>query len=141
MSGIYSHLWDLAPAVIVLGEGVGVFLQDPNTIPPVLDAKVWAQAIPLAGSTLVYSIICKQSEDATMNVRRWKSYIRLVPDNTVHKGPTLPLFGARGSLILDIAIASYSTTIFFYSFSLFDSLGKTATAENLGGVAPVTHCQ
>ena len=42
----------------------------------------------------------------------------LVPDNTVHKWTTSPLFDTRGSLIIDVDIASYSTTIFLLLLSV-----------------------
>ena len=38
--------WDLAPAALTLGEGVGVFLHNPDNIPPVMNYKVQVQAIP-----------------------------------------------------------------------------------------------
>ena len=60
----------------------------------------------------------------------------LVPDDNVHLSHTPPLFGKLGSLILDIAIASYSTALFFHSFSLFYSTGKTVTRDKPGAAAP-----
>ena len=36
---------DLAPDALALGEGVGVFLQDTDNFPPVMDDKVQAQDI------------------------------------------------------------------------------------------------
>ena len=60
----------------------------------------------------------------------------LVPDDNVHLSHTPPLFGKLGSLILDIAIASYSTNISFYYFSLFSYTGTTAAGDKPGGVDP-----
>ena len=64
--------------------------------------------------------------------------IWLVPDDTVYLSNTPPSFGTRGSLIRDISIASYSTTRFFYSFSLIYSTGKTAAGDKPGGGRPRT---
>ena len=59
----------------------------------------------------------------------------LVPYDTVHMVPTPPFFGTQGILILDIAIASYSTNLFFHSFYLFYSTGKTVTRDKPGAAA------
>ena len=59
-------------------------------------------------------------------------YQGLVPYITVHKGTTPTSFDTWGRLILDIAIASYSTTTFLYSFSLFYSTGETAARYKPG---------
>ena len=53
----------------------------------------------------------------------------MVPDDTVH----LSEIGTQVSLILDIFIASYSTSRFFYSFFLFYTTGKTAVGDKLEG--------
>ena len=37
--------WHLAPAVLTPREGIGVFLQDPDPIPPVLPVEVRAHAV------------------------------------------------------------------------------------------------
>ena len=44
----------MAPTALALGEGVGVFLHYLDTNPPVLDAKVQAQAIPCAEGPRTY---------------------------------------------------------------------------------------
>ena len=49
MAGVQSPCWELSPAAIALRERVGVFLQDPGAILPVLAAKVQVKAIPHAG--------------------------------------------------------------------------------------------
>ena len=43
--------WYLDPASLASGEGVGVFLQDYDPIPPVLHVEVVAQAITRVGGT------------------------------------------------------------------------------------------
>ena len=40
---------ELDPALLVLKEGVGVILQDPDLIPPLLPVEVRAQAVICAG--------------------------------------------------------------------------------------------
>ena len=40
-----------------------------------------------------------------------------------------PLFGTRGSLILEIVISPYKITILLYFFSIFYSTGKTAAGD------------
>ena len=42
MPGVQLPLWDLDPAVLTPGEGVWVFLKDPDAIPPVLAVEVQA---------------------------------------------------------------------------------------------------
>ena len=49
MAGVKTPCWDLAPAALAQGKGVGMFLQDPDPIPPVLAAKVQTQAIARVG--------------------------------------------------------------------------------------------
>ena len=49
VASVEPPCWDLAPSSLVLEEGVGVFLYNPDTTPPVMAAKVRAQAIPCAG--------------------------------------------------------------------------------------------
>ena len=51
MPGVQLPLWDLAPAVLTPGEGVWVFLEDPDAIPPVLAVEAQAQSIPRARGT------------------------------------------------------------------------------------------
>ena len=46
-----------------------------------------------------------------------------------------PSFGTLGSLILDVAIASGSITLFFYSLSLLYSTGVTVAGDKAGGAA------
>ena len=41
--------WHLAPVLITPREGVGVILQDPDPIPPVMPIEVRAQAVPRTG--------------------------------------------------------------------------------------------
>ena len=41
----------------------------------------------------------------------------LVPDDNVHLSHSPPSFGTQGTLILDIIIAFYYTTLFFIIFS------------------------
>ena len=62
--------------------------------------------------------------------------IRLVPDDTIHKGTNPPLFETQVSLILDIAIASYSITHFLYYISIFYSTGENAAGDKPRGAAP-----
>ena len=61
---------------------------------------------------------------------------RLVLDDTVHLSDTPPSFGTRGSLILDIVIASYFTTIFFNSFLYFILQVKPRQETNQGVPPP-----
>ena len=73
----------------------------------------------------------------------------LVPYNTLHKGINPSLFCTRGKLILDIDIASYSITCFFYSIFIFILQVKTwletiqgaphphQTAGNIGNGNPL----
>ena len=60
----------------------------------------------------------------------------LVPDDTLHLSQTPALFGTRGSLILDIAIASYSITRFLYYISIFYSTGENVAENKPGGASP-----
>ena len=60
----------------------------------------------------------------------------MVTDDTVHLSQTPALFGTQGSLILDIAIASYSITHFLYYISIFYSTGENAAGYKQGGSAP-----
>ena len=63
----------------------------------------------------------------------------LVKYDTVHMITTPPSFGTLGSLIVDISIASYSTTHFFYYSSLIYYPGKTAARDKPGGTAPASN--
>ena len=47
MLGVQPPWWDLAPASLTPGEGVWVFLEDPDSTPPVLAFKLQSQAIPI----------------------------------------------------------------------------------------------
>ena len=60
----------------------------------------------------------------------------MVPDDNVHLIHTPPLFGTRGILILDIAIASYSTTHFYIIFLYFILQVKTWQETSQGSPAP-----
>ena len=63
----------------------------------------------------------------------------MVPDDTIHKGTTPPLFGTLVSLILDIAIAPYSIYCFLYFFSLFFSSGDPTAGDKSGGAAATSN--
>ena len=77
------------------------------------------------------------SRDWGKNVPELLNFVklfRLVWDETLHLSHTPPSFGTPGNLILDIAIAYYSTTLLLYSFSLFYSTGKTMEKYKPGGI-------
>ena len=46
MLGVQPPCWYLSPVELAPGEGVQVFLEDPDDIPPMLAVEVQAQAIP-----------------------------------------------------------------------------------------------
>ena len=67
MTGIEPPRRYLAPASLAPGEGVGVILQDPDPIPPVLTVEVQEQAIPLVGGPMaaregVGALLCRLRE-------------------------------------------------------------------------------
>ena len=51
MPGVQPPRWDLDPAVLSYGEGVQLFLEYPDSIPPFLDVEVREQVIPRARGT------------------------------------------------------------------------------------------
>ena len=62
--------------------------------------------------------------------------IRLVPDDTLHKGTNPPLFETQVSLILDIAIVSYSITYFSIIYLYFILQAKTLLDKIQGSPPP-----
>ena len=57
-----------------------------------------------------------EGESLQFKKQKYQETRRSFPDDTVHMFTTPPSFGTRGSLILDIAISSYSITRFSILF-------------------------
>ena len=64
-------------------------------------------------------ITCEELDYFCTNNDESKGINELVQYNTVHKIHRLPLFGTRGSLVFDFAIAPYTATPFLYYFLYF----------------------
>ena len=60
----------------------------------------------------------------------------MVTEDTLHLSQTPAFFGTQGSLILDIAVASYSITHFLYYISIFYSTGENAAGDKPRGATP-----